>query len=259
MALKKASSRMAEWRKTQSAWDDSEFLAHEANAFMKARWKRLNMRCAAEAAELALALDQSIDLLDIGCGHGDFYAYCGPWLRSYVGIEPSRSQLPRARAKGKGLKNFKVVAGQAEKLPLKAASVDFALIKEVLDHCYDPLKVLKEARRVLRPQGLVLITLTNDQAWYKRLMPGLAGRIKAAQHDHLYYFDPAWVQRLAREAGFKNIEARDSHYLRLPGKLESLLGGLPQGLSHAMIAASDACGTLLAPSAGGSFWVLARA
>ena len=242
--------KLKHWKETQEHWNDDEFLEHTANAFMKLRWKRLNLRCAAEAGKLGRLLD----LVDVGCAHADFQDYVKPHLNSYTGVEPSKALLPKNIARGK---HFRLLRGTAEKLPLKDASADFVLIKEVLDHCFDPLAVLKEARRVLRPGGELLITLTNDRAWYKRLMPASAARIKAGQHDHLYFFHPDMVLDLARQAGFKRLGEESSHYLRLPSRLEQALGGLPEALGSALITATDAVGSLVAPGYGGSFWVTA--
>jgi SAM-dependent methyltransferase len=246
----KKTNKLRQWRQTQEHWNDDEFLAVTANAFMKLRWRRLNRRAAAlVAAPGALA-----DLVDLGCAHADFYDYAKESLKSYTGIEPSKALLPKNIRKGS---QFRLLRGAAEKLPLKAACADFVLVKEVLDHCYDPLKVMQEARRVLRPGGRLLITLTNDAAWYKRLLPQKARAIKAGQHDHLYFFKPDEVLNLARQAGFSSMELKDSHYLRLPYALESLLGSLPDFLGSALISLSDAVGELILPATGGSFWVVA--
>lgn len=246
-------AKLKHWKETQEHWNDDEFLAVTANAFMKLRWKRLNTRCAAEAAKRAQILGRGLDLVDIGCAHADFYGYCSG-LASYTGVEPSKALLPKNISKGKA---WKLVRGKAEKLPLKANSADFVLIKEVLDHCYDPLKVMKEACRILRPGGELLITLTNDHAWYKRLMPAMAARIKASQHDHLYFFHPDQVLGLAAQAGFAQLSEASSHYLRLPSAAESLLGSLPSGIGSAVMSATDAVGSLIGPGYGGSFWVMA--
>jgi SAM-dependent methyltransferase len=246
----KSNKKLKQWRDTQTQWNDDAFLSVTANAFMKLRWRRLNRRAAALLAQPGA----KADLVDLGCAHADFYGYAQASLKSYTGIEPSKALLPKNVRRGA---SFRLLRGSAEKLPLKAASADFVLLKEVLDHCYDPLKVMQEARRVLRPGGRLLITLTNDAAWYKRLLPGRAGRIKSGQHDHLYFFKPDEVLNLARQAGFKRLELRDSHYLRLPYAVESLLGSLPEFLGSALISFSDALGELLLPASGGSFWVLA--
>jgi ubiquinone/menaquinone biosynthesis C-methylase UbiE len=246
---------LKQWRATQEQWDDADFLADTANAFMRLRWRRLNERAAAWFEARAREAGHGLDLVDVGCAHADFEAFARPALRSYTGIEPSKALLPKDRSEGKA---FRLKRGQAEKLPLPAASADALLLKEVLDHCYDPAKVLAEAARVLRPGGWVLITLTNDQAWYKRLLPGWAQRIKSGQDDHLNFFDPAWVARLLEGAGLEALGADDSHYLRLPYRVEEPLGRLPQPLSRGVIAATDAIGSLTLPGMGGSFWAWAR-
>jgi SAM-dependent methyltransferase len=239
---------LKKWRDTQEHWNDDEFLGVTANLFMKLRWRRLNVKVAAELGRGGAGLD----LVDLGCAHADFHAYAAKHLKSYTGIEPSKALLPKNIRRGRG---FRLLRGTAEKIPLPANSADFVLLKEVLDHCFDPLKVVQEARRVLRPGGALLITLTNDAAWYKRLFPGWARRIKASQLDHLYFFKPDEVTELLKRAGFGGIQEEDSHYLRLPYKIESLLGRLPESLASALVSVTDAVGELILPGAGGSFWV----
>ena len=246
---------MKHWRQTQSQWDDADFLSDTANAFMRLRWRRLNERAAAWFGARARENGQGLDLVDVGCAHADFEGFVRPQLRSYTGIEPSKALLPKDRSQGQA---FRLKRGQAEKLPLPKGSADALLLKEVLDHCYDPARVLREAARVLRPGGWVLITLTNDFAWYKRMFPAWARRIKAAQDDHLNFFEPDWVERLLAEAGFEALGREDSHYLRLPYRVEERLGRLPLGLGRWVIAATDAVGSLVAPGLGGSFWAWGR-
>lgn len=243
------------WQATQSAWDDSDFLATAANAFMKRRWRRLERRVAALCAAESARLGRGLDLVDVGCGRAGFEAWARPHLASYTGLESSSALLPRSRSEGRA---FRLLRGQAESLPLPAASADLVLFKEVLDHCWGPLEALRQARRVLRPGGLVLLTLTNDAAWYKALLPGAAARIKAGQHDHLHFFSPPQVLELLARAGFGSAGSADSHYLRLPRPLEQALGRLPEACSDALIAASDAAGALALPGAGGSFWAWGR-
>ena len=246
---------MKHWRQTQSQWDDANFLGTTANAFMRLRWRRLNERAAAWLGARARENGQGLDLVDVGCAHADFEGFVRPQLRSYTGIEPSTALLPKDRSEGKA---FRLKRGQAERLPLPKDSADALLLKEVLDHCYNPAKVLAEAARVLRPGGWILITLTNDFAWYKRMFPSWARRIKASQDDHLNFFEPDWVARLLQQAGFEALGREDSHYLRLPYRVEEPLGRLPGAYSRSIIAGSDAVGGLLAPDMGGSFWAWGR-
>jgi ubiquinone/menaquinone biosynthesis C-methylase UbiE len=243
------------WQATQAHWNDDAFLAETANAFMRLRWRRLNESSAAWFGARARENAQGLDLIDVGCAHADFETFVRPQLRSYTGIEPSKALLPKDRSQGKA---FRLKRGQAERLPLPKDCADALLLKEVLDHCYDPKKVLGEAARVLRPGGWILITLTNDHAWYKRLFPKWAGRIKASQDDHLNFFSPDWVAHLLAQAGFEALGGDDSHYLRLPYRVEEPLGRLPAAFGKAVIGASDAVGSLIAPGMGGSFWAWGR-
>lgn len=247
---------MARWEQTQSHWDDDSFLAETANAFMKRRWRRLNQRCAAFFLAEARRLGRGLDLVDVGCAHADFEAFARPALASYTGIEPSRALLPKDRSEGRA---FRLLRGQAEKLPLPANSADVILLKEVLDHCWGPAEVLAEAKRVLRPGGLVLITLTNDRAWYKLCFPRWAARIKAGQADeHINFFHPDQVAALLAGGGYAALGDDDSHYLRLPYKVEAVLGRLPEPLANALITLSDELGALALPGLGGSFWAWGR-
>jgi SAM-dependent methyltransferase len=247
--------QLSHWRRTQEHWNDDVFLAETANAFMKRRWRRLNRRvadfCGAEARRLA----RGLDLLDVGCAHADFEAWARPHLASYTGIEPSKALLPRNRAEGGA---FRLLRGKAEKLPCPAHSADLVLLKEVLDHCYDPSAVLREAGRVLRPGGCVLLTLTNDRAWYKRALPARAARIKSGQDDHLFFFHPDWIRDLLVRAGFVDLGTEDSHFLRLPYAVESLLGRLPEPCTDLLLSGTDAVGELTLPGMGGSFWSWGR-
>jgi len=251
----KKSGNYRRWEETQSQWNDDRFLAETANAFMKRRWRRLNRRVAAFCGFEAERLARGLDLVDVGCAHADFEGWARPFLASYTGVEPSSALLPKKRSEGAA---FRLLRGKAEKLPCPAGSADLVLLKEVLDHCYDPAAVLKEASRVLRPGGLVLLTLTNDRAWYKRLLPGRAARIKAGQLDHLFFFHPDWVRELLQRAAFTELGEEDSHYLRLPYRAESVLGRLPEACTDAMMASTDALGTLSLPGMGGSFWSWGR-
>lgn len=55
---------------------------------------------------------------------------------------------------------------QAERIPLRDQSVDVILCYEVFEHVFDPVTLLQELRRVVRPNGVVFITVPNRWALY---------------------------------------------------------------------------------------------
>ncbi|ARF79268.1 class I SAM-dependent methyltransferase [Kitasatospora aureofaciens] len=100
-----------------------------------------------------------------------------------------------------------LVADGAE-LPLPDASVDFVLLRYVLQHVPDPVAVLAEVRRVLRPGGRVAVTEVDSALWgaAEPSYPELAGvhaKMAAAQRaDGGDRSIGRRLPRLLRAAGF---------------------------------------------------------
>jgi ArsR family transcriptional regulator len=59
--------------------------------------------------------------------------------------------------------------GEIEKLPLAGESVDVVLLSQTLHHAADPARALREAARVLRPGGRVLILdlRAHEEDWVR--------------------------------------------------------------------------------------------
>jgi ubiquinone/menaquinone biosynthesis C-methylase UbiE len=95
--------------------------------------------------------------LEIGVGSGRFAAALG----ARVGVDPATSALVIARRRG-----VRVVRGVGELLPLGESVFGAVLLTTTLEFVADPVAVLREGRRVLRPAGaLVLGTIPAEGAW----------------------------------------------------------------------------------------------
>jgi uncharacterized protein YbaR (Trm112 family) len=132
------------------------------------------------------------------------------------------------------------------------------LLKEVLDHGWDPGRVFREACRVLEGGGRLVVTVTNDRSWFKRLLPGVNRGLKAKQTDHYHFFGPQDLENLAREARFDTIHVETYNHLKLPGFLERVLGGAGEGFQRFLLAFTDFFGRLLFPRLGGGMMLTAR-
>ncbi len=101
------------------------------------------------------SLHGGMSILDVGCGTGVLEeSLTGDGL-SVVGLDLTEEMLRLAQRKS--LPNVKLLTlGDAERLPLKDDTFDLVFSCYVVKYCR-PEKLAAEARRVLRPQGQVLL------------------------------------------------------------------------------------------------------
>jgi len=96
-------------------------------------------------------------LLDVGCG--------GAWLAEhfddYAGVDVSADAVAGARERGLDVREI----GPADPLPFGDAEFDAVVLKDVLEHVPDPVALVLEVRRVLRPGGRVFASSPDAQRW----------------------------------------------------------------------------------------------
>jgi SAM-dependent methyltransferase len=95
-------------------------------------------------------------VLDLGCGAGRFLRALGDLGAVPIGVEVAQAALDRAARNAPGAELH--LADPDGDLPLADASVDLVWCSEVLEHVADTSALLSEMRRVLAPEGRVLIT-----------------------------------------------------------------------------------------------------
>jgi len=96
------------------------------------------------------------DVLDLGCGEGDFCAVLAQAGAVPTGAEIARTAVDRARARHPGLR-FDLVEPHGP-LAFEDNTFDAVWASEVIEHVADTARWLSEVRRVLRPGGRLLVT-----------------------------------------------------------------------------------------------------
>jgi glycosyltransferase involved in cell wall biosynthesis/ubiquinone/menaquinone biosynthesis C-methylase UbiE len=134
------------------------------------------------------ALNFSGILLDVGCGQMPYREHIlatNPNITHYIGLDFTQGKYADLRKPD--------LTWDGDTIPLPDSSVDCAMATEVLEHCHNPLTVLKEIHRVLKPSGIFFFTIPF-------LWP-----IHDAPHDH-YRYTPFAMQKLLSDAGFEDIQ-----------------------------------------------------
>ena len=112
-----------------------------------------------------------LDVADIGCGEGYLTLEAARWARSVVGVDRSEVVLQRAKqlARRRRVTNVRWKKGDLSRLPLADESLDVALLSQTLHHASNPDRALREAVRVVRPSGRVLVLdlREHDQDWVR--------------------------------------------------------------------------------------------
>jgi ubiquinone/menaquinone biosynthesis C-methylase UbiE len=127
-----------------------------------------------------LARPAGKDVVDIGCGGGALVRELTANGARVVGVEISKSQLAAAVSRDPG-DGACYLVGRAERLPIDHASVDLAVFMRSLHHVpADELtRALGEARRVIRPDGIVYVVEPLAEGDYFELVSLVEDELEA--------------------------------------------------------------------------------
>ncbi len=134
---------LAEWRR--ATWDESAASGQR---------RKVAEDLATEFFRFARVPEPG-PVLEIGCGSGALRRYLP--RRRYWGLDPMPASARTSTGDDRQAPAMVLLRGVGERLPLADAAFGAVLLCETLDHCLDPRQVIREARRVLRPGGVLAI------------------------------------------------------------------------------------------------------
>lgn len=139
-------------------------------------------------------------LLDVGCGAGQFLCVAESRGWEAAGLEISESALQALRrVQEKEGCRFRILPCAIEEANFPSEDFDLVSLFEVLEHLEDPLALLRQVHRVLKPGGLLFLTTPNYNSVSRRLL-GPRWRVVAGEHRCL--FAPRALGRSLEMCGF---------------------------------------------------------
>jgi SAM-dependent methyltransferase len=202
---------------------------HHESVLRSHRWRTAEN----SAAYLLPHLTPHALILDIGCGPGTITVDLADRVpRGHVtGVDAAPDIIEQASGLTRGRGNLDFAVGNVYALDYPAGAFDVVHAHQVLQHLGDPVRALREMRRVTRPGGLIAVrdgdygamiwypevpALDDWLTLYKRVARGNGGEPEAGRRLH------AW----ARAAGLEDVTASSSTWTYATPQERAWWGGL---------------------------------
>jgi ArsR family transcriptional regulator len=139
-----------------------------------------------------------IAVADLGCGEGYLTVEAARWASKVIAVDRSEVVLTRARALARRRRVSNVIwkKGELEKLPMRDASVDVAMLSQALHHAQHPARAVAEAARITAPGGRVLVLdlRAHQEDW-----------VRAKLGDRRLGFDDDELKKMLIAAGLSDV------------------------------------------------------
>jgi ubiquinone/menaquinone biosynthesis C-methylase UbiE len=139
-------------------------------------------------------------LLEVGCGDGS-------WLTRMrlLGWEVEGQEVdPKAAQNARSDHRLKVHLGTLEDSRIPDNTFDAITMNHVIEHVYDPVKLLSECRRILKPKGILVAITPNTKSLGHRYFGACWRGLEPPRHLHL--FSQKTLKRVTKNAGFSQCK-----------------------------------------------------
>jgi ubiquinone/menaquinone biosynthesis C-methylase UbiE len=165
-------------------------------------------------------------ILDVGCGDGSFIRKFKDYCEVF-GVDISWNAVKKAR--DAGINAYRVDVS-SEKLPFEDRHFDIVYMGDVIEHLVNPDFAIREVRRVLKPEGFLVLSTPNLACWYNRvfLLLGIQpmfsevstvkifGRPGTLPVGHLRLFTLKALKEFLNYYGFEIIKIKGAPFEKLP-------------------------------------------
>lgn len=153
-------------------------------------------------------------VLDLGCGSGWFLSEMKIQGWQVKGVEPSAAAVEFAISH-----DLDVFCGTVEQANLPPEYFDYVRSNHSFEHITKPHETLDEIRRILKPNGLLMIGVPNFDSWNARIFERYWWYVGAPVHP--FNYSAATLSRLLEQHGFKVHKITfNSDYAGLLGSIQ---------------------------------------
>lgn len=138
-------------------------------------------------------------LIDIGCNEGrGLGLYAASGFAEVEGLETNPVAAAAARRGGFAIHEMELADFRPDR------PFDVAVLSNVLEHALDPVAMLADVKRILKPGGQVWISCPNARSWARRLFG--AAWINWHVPFHISHFHRASLEETIARAGFAMVD-----------------------------------------------------
>ena len=153
-------------------------------------------------------------VLDIGCYDGSLGAIFVENGYTVYGVEAHQEAAKEARQKGIEVVNDDIEEG----LPWEDNSFDCVVAAEIIEHLYDTDKFLKEIKRVLKDNGLLVLSVPNTACFTNRIKiwfnqyPRYCEYRAGTAGGHIRVYTSEAIRTQVIEHGFDIVRMRGANF-----------------------------------------------
>lgn len=130
---------------------------------------------------------------------------------------------PLKIAESKGLIPHEMDLNKISQLPFESEYFDVVVATDILEHLFQPKKLLTEINRVLKEEGFAVLSVPNHFYWKRRLAILCGKGIVLPFHNsnewdyfHIRFFTPQGWEKLLCEAGFTITKKLYDQFINVP-------------------------------------------
>jgi len=139
-------------------------------------------------------------LLEVGCGSGQLLSRMQARGWQVEGVDFDPEAIAAARSKG-----LQVGLGDLSAQNYPGGQFDTIYLGHVIEHVHEPLELLQECYRILKPGGMLVVITPNAESWgHKRFRESWRG---LEPPRHLHIFSLRNLRRAIEKANFKMVRA----------------------------------------------------